>query len=210
MELFFPIRLLSSLALVTMVGCQVWPTGSVVSEDDYPASIEILRAEASLHRVAGEDGDPLGGEEDIFMLRTVCQVRVENRSGKALPVLSEFGSPYDDLRLRVRDEHGRKLATTTHTLWADPLIERQWYRLPEGATEVELTSATLVGPEALRDEFPLIIDRELTQTVQLEYFGGFPGSDLSRAIQSNQVTVKITDRTTEVPRKPLPLPQDHV
>ena len=147
---------------------------------------------------------------DFFMLRTMCVVRVENNSGRAQEVLSYFGSAYDDLRLRIRDEQGRKLATTTHTLWADPLLDGQYYLLKEGTSVVELSSATLVGPAVPDDEYPLIVDRDLTQTIQLEYFGGFPGSDLSRAIQSNRVTVKIADRTAEVPRKPVPLPQDHV
>jgi hypothetical protein len=137
-------------------------------------------------------------------------VRVENQTGKPQEVLSYFGSAYDDLRLRVRDVEGRKLATTTHTLWADPLLEGQFYRLKEGASVLELSSATLVGPAVPDDEYPLIVDRDLTQTIQLEYFGGFPGSDIARAIQSNRVTVKIADRTAEVPRKPVPLPQDHV
>lgn len=205
MDPFPPTRLLSALALLVLTSCQTWPTTSRKASDSYAAEIEIMRAEAFLHRVADENGEALG--EDLFMLRTQCLLRVENRSGKSQNVMSQFGSAFDDLRLRVRDEKGRRLATTTHTLWSDPLLEGQWFPLDKGTTDVELTSATLVGPAfADRDGFPLIIDEQLTQTIQLEYFGGFPGSDLSRAIQSNRVSVKIADRTTEVPRKPLPLP----
>lgn len=205
MDPFTPTRLLSALALLMLTSCQTWPTNSRSAADSYAAEIEIMRAEASLHRVADENGEAMG--EDFFMLRTQCLLRVENRSGKAQNVMSQFGSAFDDLRLRVRDEMGRKLATTTHTLWSDPLLEGQWFPLQKGMTDVELTSATLVGPAfADKEGYPLIVDEELTQTVQLEYFGGFPGSDLSRAIQSNRVKVKIDDRTAEVPRKPLPLP----
>ncbi len=203
-----PIRLLFALYLATLMGCQVWPTGSQTASDAYPASIEIVKAEAALHRVADANGEALG--DDFFMLRTRCVVQVENRSGKTQSVLSHFGSAFDDLRVRVRDESGRRLVATTHTLWADPLLSGQWFPLAEGTTEVELSSATLVGPGLVDDEYPLIIDRELTQTIQLEYFGGFPGSDLSRAIQSNRVVVKVADRTMAVPRKPVPLPQDRV
>ncbi len=203
-----PIQKLFALSLLTLTGCQVWPSGTQMASDAYPASIEIVKAEASLHRVADANGQALG--EDFFMLRTQCVVRVENCSGKTQSVLSHFGSAFDDLRIRVRDENGRRLATTTHTLWADPLLNGQWFPLAKGMTEVELSSATLVGPGLVDDEYPLIIDRELTKTIQLEYFGGFPGSDLSRAIQSNRVVVKVADRTTPVPRKPVPLPQDHV
>ena len=208
METPHPVRFLLPLLPLAFASCQMWPTTAQRAEDAYPASIEILRAEASLHRVADENGEPLG--EDFYMLRTNCLVRVENRSGKVQQVLSSFGSAFDDLRLRVRDEKGGRLATTSHTLWTDPLFEGQWYELREGPTEVELSSATLVGPAIPDDDYPLIIARQLTQTIQLEYFGGFPGSDLSRAIQSNRVTVKVNDRTEEVPRKPLPLPNEHV
>lgn len=177
-------------------------------EDAYAASIEIVEAEASLHRVAEPEGMELAG--DFFMLRTSCVVRVENGSGRDQQVLSYFGSAFDDLRLRIRDENGEKLATTTHTLWTEPLIQGEWHRLKQGASVVELSSATLVGPAIPNDEYPMIVDRELTQTIQLEYFGGFPGSDLSRAVQSNRVEVKIDDWTAEVPRRAVPLPQTTV
>ena len=207
-------RVLSSLALLLpLVSCEILPRPTSSDSGAYPASIEIIEAEASLHRVAnlpGMDDD----EESVFMLRTICIVRVDNRTKKDQQVLSHFGSAFDDLRLRVRDERGAKLATTTHTLWADPLLEGQWFELKEGTTVVELSSATfVVDPDDGREiptDLPLIMASDLTQTIQLEYFGGFPGSDLARAIQSNRVTVKIADRTAEVPRKSVPLPQDHV
>lgn len=207
MDLSFFSRILISLTLLMpLAGCQIFSRTS--GEDEFPASIEIVDAEASLHRVADPDDELMG--DDFFMLRTQCVVRVENRSGNDQQVLSYFGSAFDDLRLRVRDEKGKKLTTTSHTLWTDPLLEGQWFELKEGTTIVELSSATLVGPAVPDDDYPLIRDRDLTQTIYLEYFGGFPGSDLSRAIQSNRVKVKIADRTAEVPRKPVPLPRDHV
>ena len=131
-----PIQKLFALSLLTLTGCQVWPSGTQMASDAYPASIEIVKAEASLHRVADANGQALG--EDFFMLRTQCVVRVENCSGKTQSVLSHFGSAFDDLRIRVRDENGRRLATTTHTLWADPLLNGQWFPLAKGMTEVEL------------------------------------------------------------------------
>ncbi len=207
MVLFRFLHFLLAAAVLLSAGCQILPNRTSI-EDEYPASIEIVEAEASLHRVADPEGEFMA--EDFFMLRTLCVVRVENRSHKDQEVLSYFGSAFDDLRLRVRDEKGQKLATTTHTLWADPLVEGQWHRLRRGTTTVELSSATLVGPAVPDDGYPMILDRNLTQVIQLEYFGGFPGSDLSRAIQSNRVSVKIADRTTEVPRRPVPLPQTHV
>ena len=195
-----------SLALGLAAGCRTFPSWSSTHQGEYPASIEIVEAEASLHRLG--DPDPLG--DDFFMLQTTCLVQVENQTGRAQEVLSFFGSAFDDLRLRLRDEQGRKLTTTTHTLWVDPLLEGRWYRLEKGTTMVELSSATLVGPEMPDEGYPMIRDRELTQIIQLEYFGGFPGSDLPRAIQSNRVTVKIADRTGEVQPEPMPLPKNHV
>lgn len=200
-------RCVVTLPGLFLLGCETTsnPRGL---EEEFPASIEIVEAQASLHRLADPEGDLMA--DDFYMLRTRCVLRVNNRSGKEQEVLSYFGSAFDDLRLRVRDAAGQKLATTTHTLWSDPLQEGQWHLLRIGETTVELSSATLVGPAVPDDDYPMIVDSALTPEIQLEYFGGFPGSDLARAIQSNRVSVKIADRTTEVPRRQVPIPQTHV
>jgi hypothetical protein len=194
-----------SVVLLLLTSCQLLRQPAANGDAAYAASIEIVEAEASLQRVVEPEG--IAFEEDFFLLRTSCVLRVNNRSGRDQEVLSFFGSAFDDLRLRIRNEQGEKLTTTTHTLWTEPLIEGQWHPLKRGITMVELSSATLVGPGVPDDEYPMIIDRDLTQVIHLEYFGGFPGSDLARAVQSNQVKVTISDRTTEVPRRPVPLPQ---
>ncbi len=203
--------LLCSAWVVALASCSTLPIlGPTEDPTTTPAALKILNAEASLHRVATEDGGDDFAEEEYFILRTMCRLRVENRSGKTQQVMSFFGSAYDDLRLRVRNESGQRLATTTHTLWVTPLLEGQWFPLPEGASVVELSCATLVGAPLPDDDLPVISPSQLTQTIQLEYFGGFPGSDFTRAFQSDSITVKISDRTAEVPRRSVPVPQDHV
>ena len=194
--------------MAALTGCQSF-SGRPPS-DAYPASLEIVEAQASLHRFADEEGEPLG--DDLYVLQTSCVLKVRNTSGRDQEVVTEYGTAYDDIRLRIRSSDGLKLVTTSHTLMMDPLVEQQWTVLQKGATIVELVSATPVGPPGFKEDFPYIVDKTLTPTIQLEYFGGFPGSDLSRATQSNRIDVKIDDRTADVPRRslPLPVPQDHV
>ena len=200
--------ILSQLAILTlMTGCQVSVPFRGNAGKDQPATVEIIEAEASLHRLADLDGEPM--PEDLYVLRTSCMVKVTNNTGRDQAVVTFFGSPYDDLRLRVRDANGSRLATTSHTLLLEPVHGEQWFELAKGTTVVQLNSATPVGPAIPDPEFPFITDKKLTPTIQLEYFGGFPGSDL-RATQSNRVQVTIDDRTATVPRKPLPLPPTHV
>ncbi len=201
-----PLRCYALLLCTALTGCQGTFWRDPAPEDAYAATIQILDAEASLHRTTDETGEPT----NEFVLLTACDVKVENNSGKSQKVLSYFGTPYDDLRLRIRDVNGKRLTATSHTIWLVPMPEGVWLDLERGESVVRLEAATPVGPQDfaayLEDEIPFIIDSELTPTIQLEFFGGFPGSDLSRAIQSNRVTVQIGDRTAEVPRKPIPLP----
>lgn len=144
--------------------------------------------------------------QDMFVLQVESDLEVSNRSGKEQQVLSQFGSPFDDIRLRIRDKDGKRLVSTSHTLLMDPLLEPQWTPLNEGLTQVRLVSAVPVLPWPPADESPFILAGQLTKEIQVEFFGGFPGSDLSRALQSNRVKVEIDDRTVVVPRKTLPVP----
>ena len=198
---------LSLLAVLALTGCQVSTPFRSSNARHQSVTLEIIEAEASLHRLADFDGEPM--PEDLFVLRTSCVVKVTNHTGKDQAVVTFFGSPYDDLRLRVRDADGSRLVTTSHTLLLEAVHDEQWYELANGTTVVQLNSATPVGPAIPDPEYPFITNKELTPTIQLEYFGGFPGSDL-RATQSNRVQVKVDDRTAIVPRRPLPLPPSHV
>ena len=206
-EITMKLRTLSLLAVFALTGCQISMPYRGANANNTLAMVEIIEAEASLHRLADLGGEPM--PEDLFVLRTSCRVKVTNNSGKNQAVMTYFGSPYDDLRLRIRDSDGSRLATTSHTMLLEPVHEVQWYELGKGSTVVQLNSATPVGPAIPDPEFPFITDKKLTPTIMLEYFGGFPSSDL-RATQSNRVQVEVDDRTAVVPRKSLPLPPTHV
>lgn len=202
------LRTFTCLSLLPFLGCQ-WARRSGETpagpDEAYPVSLSVVAAEASLHRLADPDAeDDL--LQDMFVLQVECDLEVSNRSGKEQEVLSQFGSPFDDLRLRIRDKDGNRLVSTSHTLLMDPLLEPQWTRLSEGVTTVRLVSAAPVLPWPPEDESPFILASRLTKVVQVEFFGGFPGSEISRALQSNRVTVEIDDRTLVVPRKTLPVP----
>ncbi|MEM7387649.1 MAG: hypothetical protein AAF514_22160, partial [Verrucomicrobiota bacterium] len=153
---------------------------------DFPATIEIVEAVATLHRLVPDPDNPM---DDLFVLTTFSGLKVRNQTGKPIPVTSQFHSAYDDLRLRIRDGNGRRLVTTSHTLAQRPAPIPQRFVIPEGESFIQLVCATPVGSKAPREDFPYIRSTDLTKTVQLEFFGGFPGSGLNRAVQSNRVVV---------------------
>lgn len=198
-------RFLAAFFALSLSGCGLMQ-GVHAPSEAYDATIELLEAEATLHRLAGADNE---AEKEYFVLRTSCVLKVSNNSGRSQMVASQFGSAYDDLRLRIRDDKGKRIATTAHALLMEPAPEQQWHVLDKGETFVELTTATPVGPEPVDRQLPFIQEKELTQSIQLEYFGGFPGADL-RAVQSNRLTVTIKDRTADAPQRPEVKPAERV
>jgi hypothetical protein len=165
--------------------------------------LELLDATATLDRVVDPGEDPFS--EDVFLLTTVCSLRLENLASQAFQVSSYYYSPFDDFRVRIFSRAGELLTVSSHIFTQEPRDEPMAFVVPEGTSFVRLVCVTPVSQRPIGEELPYIAAPTLTQEIQLQYVGSFPGSIVRGTVESNRLSVPILDRTFD-PQAPRNLP----
>ncbi len=199
--------LLASVAVSLLACCASIDRPGTVPDLTTAAStvrLELLDASATLDRIVDPGQDPFS--EDVFILTTVCSLRLENLAPESLEVWSYFYSPFDDFRLRIFNRNGDPLTVSSHVFTQERRDDAMAFLVPEGTSFVRLVCVTPVSQRPMGDEFPFIPASALTEQIQLQYMGGFPGSILRGTVESNRLSVPIQDRTADLQTPETPPP----
>ncbi|HUF61414.1 MAG TPA: hypothetical protein VMN36_05015 [Verrucomicrobiales bacterium] len=189
----------ASLFLACCASVDRGGTGPDLNTAASTVRLELIDATATLDRIVDPGEDPFS--EDVFILTTVCSLRLENLAPEALEVWSYFFSPFDDFRLRIFNRTGDLLGVSSHVFTQEPRGEAMAFLIPEGTSFVRLVCTTPVSPKPIGGDLPFIPAPALTEQIQLQYIGGFPGSTLRGTVESNRLSLPIQDRTAD-PQSP--------
>jgi hypothetical protein len=158
-------------ALVFVAGLAAAGNPRVVpaGEDGPPQKVLL-----TLERASSERRD---GGEILFE----CRLTLENDTGKALDVLSNFYSAFDGMSLLVRDEKGTLLKEQPYTFHQSPRREAKAFPLPAGKTTERLV-------------FPIHGLPEDRAAFRVQVVGTLPGSGDSSEVSSPVREVRVTKK----------------
>ena len=200
--------ILTGLATLVLGNCAATTPPVTEKTAGEVAGVQLVEAAATLDRVAPpEEGVRL--QDEVFMLTTLCTIRVTNSSPVPVLVSSLYGSPFDDFRLVISDENGSKLATTSHIVLEEPAAQAEVHALPKGESVINLICLVPIANRAPAKNVPFIPSNRLTSKLKVHFEGGFPGSKLLGKIRSNTVDVAIIDRTGGIPDDRLTIDPSH-
>lgn len=157
--------LLKAMVSAVAVGLGVTAVGAG-GPDDKP------RVDLTLTKVMAErfnDGDVL----------VICDVVLDNQTGRGLKVRSNFTSPFDGLMIVVRDEKGKLILRQGHT----------WHQAPFAPPGREFPLQTGENKGELR--FPLRLPADM-KNIRVMLVGTLPGSGYDELIYTDVVPVTIT------------------